>query len=224
MNLVNDILDLHQMQAKELRIVNTASSIREVCEQSLSVIQFKAAFKGIDVRLEIDKSVPARIETDANRLRQILVNLLSNALKFTEKGFIEISVTLLEKALVRFAVKDSGIGIKKENLNKLFKTFGKLDLGEQNTMNPQGVGLGLCISHRLAQRLNPDIGEGAEEWTDSGVGVRLRGTEFAFTVQNTKLMNGGDSFDEEDDPVNKKMAMINKTGINSRFSEYYVDQ
>ena len=93
-----------------------------------------------------DENINSNFHTDPNRLRQILLNLLANALKFTYSGKITLKLEKLACGIIKISIIDSGIGIQKKNMDKLFKRFGKLNLGEENKINSQGVGLGLSIS------------------------------------------------------------------------------
>ena len=181
--LVNDILDLHQMQAKELKLVYMSCKLNEVCRNSMNMITFKAEKRGLILETFIEQDVPKVILTDPNRLQQILVNLLSNAIKFTEKGKISIHASMLSSHQIKFEVRDTGIGIEAGNLKKLFKNFGKIDLGDKSDLNPQGAGLGLCISHGLARRLNLNKSEGGLTVT-SEVG---KGTCFSFAIDDMSL-------------------------------------
>ena len=212
--LVNDILDLHQMQAKELRLVFANSRLSEICENAMNMIKFKADQRGIALEIILDDLLPKYIYTDPNRLQQILVNLLSNAVKFTENGKIALQATYLPPRKVKLQVSDTGIGIESENLQKLFKSFGKIDLGGKNDLNPQGAGLGLYISNGLAKRLNFTKGEGGLSVT-SEVG---KGTCFSFIVEDIK--RGSENVDLIDEVESKKMAKmlqgINKTSSGVR--------
>ena len=207
--LVNDILDLHQMQAKELRLVFTDCNLTEICENSLNIIKFKADKRGIALETNISAEIPKIIHTDPNRLQQILVNLLSNAIKFTEHGKISIEASYLPQKKIKLQVSDTGIGIEKENLEKLFKSFGKIDLGRNNDLNPQGAGLGLYISNGLAKRLNFTKGEG-------GLAVSSRvdeGTCFSFIIDNLTVESENVIFieDAETTHVGKMMKSLNNT-------------
>lgn len=180
LNMVNDILDLYQLQAKELRLVFVETSLSDVFENSLGMIRFKAQLKGVALPTWIDPAIPMLITTDPNRLQQIIVNLLSNALKFTEKGEIRLVAKSHGPGKILIQVTDTGLGIKKEDYGKLFKNFGKLDLGADNKLNAQGVGLGLRISNNLAKRLNLEKEEGGLRFV-STFGI---GTEFSFIISD----------------------------------------
>lgn len=200
--LVNDILDLHQMKAKELRLVFKSCSLAEICENSMSMIRFKADKRGVALESNMSDNIPKLITTDPNRLQQILVNLLSNAIKFTESGKISIEATYLPDKKIKLQVRDTGIGIERENLKKLFKSFGKIDLGTQNHMNPQGAGLGLFISHGLAKRLNSSKGEGGL----AVASVLGEGTCFSFIIDDIVVVS--ENVDFPDEVETKKMERM----------------
>jgi len=108
--------------------------------------------------------VPKEIISDVNRIRQILLNLLGNSLKFTSKGYVELRIEceLIAEIgrVIKFSVIDSGVGIKQKDIKKLFKMYGMLDNKEQIKMNPNGTGLGLKLSNDLAKLLGPDGNKG----------------------------------------------------------------
>ena len=116
----------------------------------------------IDLIVKIEDEVPQTIITDPNRLRQIVLNLVGNALKFTFKGHILIKISQhdADQKIYQIMVEDTGVGIKEEDKDKLFKLFGKLENTESATINPSGTGLGLNISNKLAKKLGPSTSKG----------------------------------------------------------------
>ena len=161
LNMINDILDFSQIHNKKLRLAFQKIDLIDVLKQASKLIKFQAKSKGLAYELkcgEIDKAI---INSDPNRIRQILLNLLNNSLKFTQNGYINLSVKKTFDpdylgVVYKVKVKDSGIGIKDEDFPKLFKLFGKLDL-ENPELNRSGVGLGLTISQNLAKMLSPHL-------------------------------------------------------------------
>jgi signal transduction histidine kinase len=111
----------------------------------------------LELHFDYDNRIPILIKSDPNRLRQIITNLLGNALKFTQKGAICLKAKLddLNPSLIHLFIVDNGIGIKEENKKKLFTAFGKVQDGENEYLNSQGVGLGLLISNKLAISIGP---------------------------------------------------------------------
>lgn len=191
MFLINDILDLHQNNMKKLQLSFQKCNIRSLLASVIEIFRFKAEKKRLELKLLMDESIPQEIVTDPNRLQQILVNLLSNAFKFTEKGSVFITVSKLPEGRIRVAVADTGIGIKEHDKAKIFTTFGRIRSKETDALNPQGVGLGLVISHKLAQMLcqNEEL-NGLR--VESAFGL---GSEFHFIIDDFSLSCMNDSFE-----------------------------
>eukprot|EP01017_Pseudomicrothorax_dubius_P043224 TRINITY_DN7158_c0_g1_i2.p1 TRINITY_DN7158_c0_g1~~TRINITY_DN7158_c0_g1_i2.p1 ORF type:complete len:339 (-),score=74.02 TRINITY_DN7158_c0_g1_i2:38-1054(-) len=125
-------------------------------------IRDRASSRGIQLNSQLSSDIPKIWVSDPARLRQILINLLSNSLKFTRQGSVSLQITHPTTNSLRFAVKDTGVGIREEDKGKLFRAFGKLGEKVAARMNTQGVGLGLMISQSLAQRLGPVEKSGIE--------------------------------------------------------------
>jgi len=180
LNLINSILDLNQIKNKKLRLVNTRFTVPHFLHDIRNLFNYSCKVKNLYLRLEIDPKVPDVIVTDRNRLSQILVNLLGNAFKFTFRGGVTLGVTLesAQPPQLKFYVKDTGIGIKKEDQEQLFKMYGRLEQQDRK-INTQGIGLGLTISNTLAELLNPTDSKGIK--CESEVD---KGTTFAFIVQS----------------------------------------
>ncbi|CDW78214.1 multi-sensor hybrid histidine kinase [Stylonychia lemnae] len=154
--LVNDILDFSQLESKKFLLNLQDVFIQNTLDECISVLSFKAEEKGIDLNYEIDRRLPLYILVDQNRLRQILINLLSNGIKYTSSGYVKLQVKLDEEnKLLKFNVIDTGVGIEVESQRRLFKAFTKIMKNRE--MNAQGCGLGLSISKLLAQALGGDI-------------------------------------------------------------------
>jgi len=156
-SLVNSILDLDQIRAKKFKLAFENVSVHELLHDIHRLFEFQCKEKGLYLRLHISPTITKRFMTDRNRLSQIFINLVGNALKFTKKGGISIYAadSCHEKGYIEFKVQDTGIGIKDEDRPKLFKMFGKLE--QKNARdNHQGIGLGLLISNKLAKLLSGD--------------------------------------------------------------------
>lgn len=200
--LINDILDFSKVEAGKLDIENINFNIRNAVESTVSIFIPKTIEKHIKFSTTINENVPEDVIGDPGRLRQILNNLLSNAVKFTEKGEIIVKVDFVEnideKALIRFEVKDTGIGIDEENINKLFKPFSQTDAS--TTRRFGGTGLGLAISKELVSLMNGNID------LQSKLGV---GSTFSFTIllEVSKSQKKYDEFDADkgfEKPLNLK--------------------
>jgi PAS domain S-box-containing protein len=156
--MLNDILDLSKVEAGELAIVPTPTDIEQTCFEVVNMMKPRALEKGLEFGMQMISRLPQAVETDAIRLTQILVNLLGNAIKFTDEGHVKLSVSATEshgKAELVFVVTDTGVGIRREQLERLFTPFFQVD--ESSTRRHGGTGLGLAISRRLAQRLGGDL-------------------------------------------------------------------
>lgn len=154
--LINDILDLSAIEARKVELDPQALVIAPTLETMLKSFQPIAQQKGLLLTLVVDPNVPARIETDGRRFGQILKNLLSNALKFTQKGEVSLRVSKADGGALSFNVRDTGIGIAPENHQVIFEAFRQGD-GSTNRKYG-GTGLGLSIARDLAQLLGGDLG------------------------------------------------------------------
>ena len=176
LGLINDILDFSKIEAGKLEMEQVEMQLRSVVEDAVVLLANRASEKGLELAQGIDANVPTGLIGDPLRLRQILVNLLGNAVKFTEKGTVSVRVTLQQQdgrqVLLRFAVTDTGVGIPPDRLDRLFKTFSQVDSG--TTRKHGGTGLGLAISKRLAEMMGGEIG------VESQAG---RGSTFWFTAR-----------------------------------------
>ena len=171
LSLVNDILDFSQMHAGKLRLVFESRSIVDTAKECLELVEIQAKKKNLRLTLE-NNLVPEqeRILTDHNRVRQVILNILSNAVKFTFEGGVTLILDSSSVGIpqgnqaeggytlkgVRVTCKDTGIGISAEDQKKLFKAFEKIDLGAKAFINSTGAGLGLLISNSLVQKLSPE--------------------------------------------------------------------
>lgn len=152
LNIINDILDFSKIEAGKLELEIVKSDIFELSGQATDVVSNQAQKKGVEMLLNIEKSLPRFIQVDDIRLKQILVNLLGNAVKFTEKGEIELKIHTLnkidkDKRVIRFEVRDTGIGISNEYQKRIFDAFMQED--GSTTKKYGGTGLGLTISNKL---------------------------------------------------------------------------
>jgi signal transduction histidine kinase/ActR/RegA family two-component response regulator len=174
LDIINAVLDLSKIESGNIELETTKVDLLELLSEVCSLVRGQAESKGIEFEFEVVGSIPETITTDALRLRQILLNLISNALKFTPKGSIRLSV-LFDQSTRRhliLRVTDTGIGVAKENLNKLFKPFSQAE--SSTTRLYGGTGLGLEISRRFARLLDGDlILESSEVGVGSVFSVRV---------------------------------------------------
>ena len=194
--LINDILDFSKIEAGKLTIENTNFKIRTAVEDAVAILVPKASEKHLELNTLIKTSVPEEVIGDPARLRQVLNNLISNAVKFTEHGEINVTVDCCEeiegRALLSFEVKDTGIGISEQSLNKLFRPFTQADASMTRKFG--GTGLGLAISQELVRLMQGNI------TVESEVG---KGSTFRFTV----LLEILNKFEE--DTIGKKLNDVN---------------
>ncbi len=176
LSLINDILDFSKIEAGRLDLESRPFDLRRCVEDALEPFAPQAAEKGLELVYTLDATAPAAVEGDANRLRQIVVNLVGNAVKFTDAGEVAVSVEARRVAgrrvELRFSVRDTGIGIPSTHLGRIFESFTQAD--SSTTRRYGGTGLGLAISKRLCELM------GGRMWASSSPG---EGSTFNFTLQ-----------------------------------------
>ncbi|MEW6079902.1 MAG: response regulator [Thermodesulfobacteriota bacterium] len=165
LSLINDILDFSKIEAHKLELEVIDFDLRMVMEDMMEMISAKAKGKGLDLECRIDPEVPSWLQGDPGRLRQIILNLTDNAIKFTGSGKIAIRAALASEderqVMIRFTVTDTGIGISKERISDLFSPFVQAD--SSTTRRYGGTGLGLSISKQLTELMGGEIGAESEE-------------------------------------------------------------
>ena len=181
LGVINDILDFSKIEAGEMEVEKHTFGLRECVESALDIVAPRAAEKKLDLMYQIEEGVPGYIESDPTRLRQVLVNLMNNAIKFTHAGevFVQAQVSQVAPGTageparfeIHFLVRDTGIGIPAERMDRLFRSFSQIDAS--TTRKYGGTGLGLAISKRLVEMM------GGRVWVDSVVG---EGSTFHFTI------------------------------------------
>lgn len=170
--IINDILDFSKIESGELELDYKPFDIRESIEDILQLLGMAANEKGLDLLYDIDPAVPETVSSDEARIRQVLVNLINNAIKFTHEGQVLVSVTLAESSKhLHFDVIDTGIGIAPEQQQKLFKSFSQVDGSISRKYG--GTGLGLAISKRIVTAMGGQITVSSEE---------SKGSTFSFEV------------------------------------------
>ena len=177
LNVINDILDFSKIESGNVELEHEDFNLRICIEDVLDIFGAKAAEMGLDLVYQIDSDVPLQIEGDDLRLRQVLTNLVSNAMKFTYSGEVFVVVHLvetneMEDMILQFEVRDTGIGIPPDKLERLFKAFSQVD--SSTTRKYGGTGLGLVISEKLVKLMNGEIK------VESEAG---KGSTFLFTIK-----------------------------------------
>jgi CheY-like chemotaxis protein/nitrogen-specific signal transduction histidine kinase len=201
LTLINDILDFSKIESGKLELDCQPFDIRDCIEETLDLLAPKAAEKNLELAYLIYKNTPSRLYGDVTRIRQILVNLIGNGLKFTNSGEVIIGVTakkinLVDRDLVlttddltyevRFMVKDTGIGIPPDKIDRLFKAFSQVD--SSTTRNYGGTGLGLIISRRLTELMNGKM------WVERNA---EGGSNFFFTIIAQSAPPSSQTFQKE---------------------------
>ncbi|MFA0677919.1 response regulator [Vibrio sp. 10N.222.51.A6] len=175
LGLINDILDFSKIEAGKLDIEKVDFQLENVLDNITNLVGLRASDRGLELLIQVDRDVPTNLIGDPLRLGQILINLSNNAVKFTEKGEVKISISVAERQgddiKLNFAVSDSGIGMKQEQASKLFTKFTQAD--SSTTRKYGGTGLGLAISKELSQLMGGDI----HVSTELG-----KGSTFSFTI------------------------------------------
>jgi len=197
LSVINDILDFSKIEAGKLELEALPFNLRDMVEEVGDMLALRASEKNLEFHLALDPGIPVQVVGDALRLRQILVNLIGNAMKFTDQGSIVTSVSLLEmsgqRASLRFSVKDTGIGLTLERQQSLFRAFEQAD--NSTTRLYGGTGLGLSISSNLVERMGGRIGvlsqegQGSDFWFEVELSLQEQGTVQACPQISGILMN-----------------------------------
>jgi signal transduction histidine kinase len=174
LTIINDILDFSKIEAGKLEIINADYNLRSLLDNLEVMFAFMLQEKKLGFEFHVDDRVPVFVHGDENRLRQVLTNLLSNAMKYTPKGHVRFSARPSPEGELRFDVEDSGIGIRPEDAGKLFKPFEQLDT--RKNRNVVGTGLGLAICYRLCGLM------GGRLWLKSEYGL---GSTFSVAIPCT---------------------------------------
>ena len=182
LSLLNDILDFSQIEAERLALERTELNLRQIVGEVIDMTMHRASEKGLELLLYVHPDIPVRLSGDPLRLRQILANLVGNAVKFTAQGEVVVEARLrrqaARQATILFSVADTGIGIAPDQIDKVFESFTQAD--SSTTRRYGGTGLGLTISKQLIEMM------GGRIWVESEEG---RGTTFYFTVECEVLQN-----------------------------------
>jgi PAS domain S-box-containing protein len=208
--VINDILDFSKVEAGELIIEELEFNLREVFEETLELLALRCQEKEIELEGLIVCSVPTGLRGDAGRIRQVLTNLVGNAIKFTEVGEVTVRVSCDaekdQECLLRFQVIDTGIGISPEIQKKLFRAFAQAD--SSTTRKFGGTGLGLAISRQLVEKMGGEIG------MKSSLG---EGSTFWFTVRLRTISSPLSTLDSDHRLANMRALLVNGNAASSQF-------
>ncbi len=214
LSLINDVLDLSKIEADRLELEQLEFSVRDVIYQTVAATSFQAATKGIELIVDIDADVPFLVTGDPGRVRQIVMNLCGNAIKFTHEGHVLLRIscepTEVEKIVLRIEVSDTGIGVPADRIDRLFQTFSQVD--SSTTRHYGGSGLGLSIVKRLAELMDGAVGVRSEAGHGSCFWVTLR----VKTVQlqpSTAMHGTGSRILIVDDVAPSRRSIASKLAI-----------
>ncbi len=170
LSLINDLLDISKIESGGMNLVEREYDVADMIRSAVSMIRVRANSKGLIFDVIVDEILPTRLYGDDGKIKQIILNLLTNAVKYTQKGGFSLSVSLEsrkdEYCVIKFVVKDTGIGVKEEDLESIFTAYKRLD--EEKNSGIQGTGLGLDISKKFSEIMNGSLtcdsvyGEGSE--------------------------------------------------------------
>ena len=214
LTIINDILDFSKIEAGRMDIESQPFDLRDCVESALDLVTVRTAEKHLDTAYVFEGEVPAAVKGDVTRLRQIILNLLGNAVKFTERGEVVLTVTskpiAADRVELTFAVRDTGIGLSEEGKGRLFQSFSQAD--SSTTRKYGGTGLGLAISRRLAEMM------GGRMWAESeGLG---KGATFCFTIQVPTAQlppaRARDFVGEQPELTGKRVLVVDDNATNRR--------
>ncbi len=160
LTIINDILDLSKVEAGKMELVNVNYYIKTMADEVMGMMDMAASQRGLILKYECDETIPCRYRGDDGRIKQILINILSNAIKFTDKGYVYAHITGKlgkneNEELITFCVEDTGCGIKEEDLEKIFEDFRQVD--SKRNRSAEGTGLGLAIVKHLVELMEGTI-------------------------------------------------------------------
>lgn len=179
LSLINDILDLSKVEAGKMKIENTTVSIHFLTSEIYNVFEHKMKEKGLDFSLSISDKIPKALLLDQKRLRQILINLIGNSFKFTDEGYVKLSMSCQKKENfvdLEILLEDSGIGIPEDKLETIFEAFSQVT--DQKTTKYSGTGLGLSITKRLVEMMGGEI---------SAISTIGKGSIFKVTLREVEV-------------------------------------
>lgn len=218
--IINDILDFSKIESGKLELENKPFNLAESVKSVMDLLSFEAGRKNIQFFYHYDLKTPVHFSGDVTRIRQILVNIIGNALKFTNRGSVKLTVTHADteaenQCIVKFIIEDTGIGIPQDKINFLFQPFSQVDVS--TTRKYGGTGLGLVISRKLAEKMNGDITVKSQEGIGSTFEVSLQLRKVTSAITTNSIDNfislhhqssGVKILLAEDSKINQKVALL----------------
>jgi len=176
LSIINDILDLSKVEAGKMELVEDEYYVQDMIQESVNLVKIVAEQKGLQMKVAVADNIPCKLYGDVGRIRQILINIINNSIKFTKEGYVSLTVSGQEceegNITLKFVIKDTGIGIKKENISAIFEAFRQLDMNRNRKI--EGTGLGLAITKQLVTLMQGDIQVESEY---------EKGTEFTICIK-----------------------------------------
>ncbi len=217
LTIINDILDFSNIEAGKMEIDNIDFDLHITVESTVDILAVKAHEKGLELSSFIGPGVPSLLNGDPGRLRQVLINLIGNAIKFTKNGEVGIRVTMVEETeshvALRFDVRDTGIGISPDRMNRLFKSFSQVDAS--STRKYGGTGLGLVICKQIIELIGGQIGAESKEG---------EGSTFWFIVVLKKQPHGQRrAMVEQDDLEGLRVLVVDNNDTNCQTFKTYLE-
>ncbi|MDR2630751.1 MAG: response regulator [Spirochaetaceae bacterium] len=216
LTIINDVLDFSKIEAGKMEIINSDYNLHSLLDNLKVMFDIMFKEKKLVFNFYIGENIPTVVYGDENRLRQVLTNILSNAMKYTYEGQVDFFARLLPEGILRFDVKDSGIGIRKEDAKKLFQPFEQLDT--RKNRNVVGTGLGLAICYRLCQLMGGDL------WLESEYG---KGSVFTVAIPYNEARGTVDDIDyaevKEFSAPDAKILVVDDIEINLDVAEAMLD-
>ena len=159
LSIINDILDLSKVEAGKMELVEDEYFVQVLVQDTVNLVQMAAEQKGLQMKVQLADDIPHKLYGDEGRIRQVLINILNNSIKFTQEGYVSIAVSSTylgeDEICMQFVIEDTGIGIKKEDMNSIFESFRQLDMNKNR--KTEGTGLGLAITKNLVALMQGDI-------------------------------------------------------------------
>jgi len=215
--IINDILDFSNIETGQINLEENAFNLRETVEDFSEMMAARAFEKRLDYAAFVPYDIPLSFIGDPNRLRQILINLVSNAIKYTDRGEVVVEVALESEteshAKLRFTISDTGLGIPKERMARLFKPFSQVDMSLSRDFG--GIGLGLIISKQLVEKMDGEIGM---------TSVERKGSKFWFTVNLKKDKIKKDSLQIPDELTYLNVMIVENQPTCRKLMKYHLHQ